>query len=627
MASLKKQGDAGMRPVQQQEPNKSFLVTGETECVKPVTGTGKSFSDIPVYPSTKFVQPKLSVNTPGDKYEKEADTVADEVVQSTTGNENKLVRKNELTNISPMVQSKGESAGPASESLNRKISSSKGKGSSLDRETQSTMSGKFGVDFSRVKIHANEESATMNNQINARAFTVGNDIYFNKGEYQPGTKEGNHLLAHELTHTVQQKNENHINRKGLGDIPEATRKKMRISRAAPPQSTVDSWLKDYFDAKGPSSGLTVPIEFSTDISNPLIQRGLRQAAHAMRADSEVKVDDPESLPLSLNTILDMELDLSTKGGDNAIYRFVRYMDGKDEKMLIEKKHVIGKPTASATTPGAATFTGIVSVGRIKVEIDAAFGNDKGKVIVDAIQLLPEPIKARVDGVKFSFERTGSAPGGENGDYVASQDTVHIWNNMFSQELRRVGKSTHAIYGVVHELGHVIDQRPLAKPQIELDKLETQKKKLEAKLRTAGTVDALGEEDKETKAAKVKTEKEFVDLDKQIKSVYKQMHSTKSPSGAELGEETESLEADFGKALKADGVKAQTGAKKRNKDIALRKNQESTLSTGITLYGSRTLQEAFAENFSIYILDEDLLKKIRPATHKFFTTAFPKTAKP
>ena len=63
----------------------------------------------------------------------------------------------------------------------------------------------FGADFSNVRIHTDFEAAQMSSDIGAKAFTNGNDIYFNQNQYNPNSKEGKHLLAHELTHTIQQK--------------------------------------------------------------------------------------------------------------------------------------------------------------------------------------------------------------------------------------------------------------------------------------------------------------------------------------------------------------------------------------------------------------------------------------
>ncbi len=84
------------------------------------------------------------------------------------------------------------------------IQSRRGGGSGLDAQTRSAMEGSFGADFSGVKVHTDSHAVQMSQQLNAHAFTVGNDIFFNQGRYRPQTKEGAGLLAHELTHTVQQ---------------------------------------------------------------------------------------------------------------------------------------------------------------------------------------------------------------------------------------------------------------------------------------------------------------------------------------------------------------------------------------------------------------------------------------
>ena len=66
------------------------------------------------------------------------------------------------------------------------------------------MENRFGADLSAVKIHTSGESTQMNESLNAQAFTVGSDIYFNEGKYRPHSTEGKQLLAHELTHVMQQ---------------------------------------------------------------------------------------------------------------------------------------------------------------------------------------------------------------------------------------------------------------------------------------------------------------------------------------------------------------------------------------------------------------------------------------
>jgi hypothetical protein len=77
----------------------------------------------------------------------------------------------------------------------------------MEPATKAEMESGFGADFSDVNIHTGSDAAQMSKQMGAHAFTKGSDIYFNEGKYQPATTQGKLLLAHELTHTIQQINE------------------------------------------------------------------------------------------------------------------------------------------------------------------------------------------------------------------------------------------------------------------------------------------------------------------------------------------------------------------------------------------------------------------------------------
>jgi hypothetical protein len=66
------------------------------------------------------------------------------------------------------------------------------------------MENAFGADFGGVRVHTDSTSDTMNRAIQARAFTTGKDVFFRQGEYNPSSRNGQELLAHELTHVVQQ---------------------------------------------------------------------------------------------------------------------------------------------------------------------------------------------------------------------------------------------------------------------------------------------------------------------------------------------------------------------------------------------------------------------------------------
>lgn len=84
------------------------------------------------------------------------------------------------------------------------INMASGGGRPLADHARETMESGFGTSFDQVRIHTGPEAQALSRAVSARAFTVGNDIFFNKGEFQPNTPGGQELLRHELAHTIQQ---------------------------------------------------------------------------------------------------------------------------------------------------------------------------------------------------------------------------------------------------------------------------------------------------------------------------------------------------------------------------------------------------------------------------------------
>ncbi len=102
------------------------------------------------------------------------------------------------------AQAKAVNPGAPRASLSKDIGDARGKGSPLKEGVKQQMESGFGADFSGVRVHTDSKSAEMNKELGAKAFTAKNDIFFNEGQFNPATKEGQTLLAHELTHTLQQ---------------------------------------------------------------------------------------------------------------------------------------------------------------------------------------------------------------------------------------------------------------------------------------------------------------------------------------------------------------------------------------------------------------------------------------
>jgi hypothetical protein len=176
---------------------------------------------------TSLIQTKLKVGPAHDRYEQEADRVADQVMgmpapavslpangmgqpAQRQADEEEAQAKPLVASINPLLQRQEEEelqadggfeAGP---NLESRLAARRGGGSPLSGETRAFMESRFGADFSGVRVHADGEAAQLNRQISAQAFTHRQDIYVGEGKYDPGSDAGKRLLAHELTHVVQQ---------------------------------------------------------------------------------------------------------------------------------------------------------------------------------------------------------------------------------------------------------------------------------------------------------------------------------------------------------------------------------------------------------------------------------------
>jgi len=171
------------------------------------------FSRIPVYSKAPVgLQAKLAVNTPGDVYEQEADRISEQVTGtpesqlkstckcggcSTCRNEQaadeRLQAKRVLANDSE------ETAVP---SIVHEVLRSTGQ--PMGRDTRAFFEPRFGHDFSEVRIHADTQASEAASAVNARAFTIGRDMVYGSGQYRPHSLSGLKLIAHELTHIIQQ---------------------------------------------------------------------------------------------------------------------------------------------------------------------------------------------------------------------------------------------------------------------------------------------------------------------------------------------------------------------------------------------------------------------------------------
>lgn len=135
---------------------------------------------------------------------KEEDDVQAMEEENVQAKEDEDVQAMEEENVQDDVQAKLNVSKPQKTNLGSRIKNAKGKGSEMPSALKSNMESRFGADFSGVRVHTGSESVQMNKDLGAKAFTNKNDIFFNEGKFSPDSKEGQTLIAHELTHTIQQ---------------------------------------------------------------------------------------------------------------------------------------------------------------------------------------------------------------------------------------------------------------------------------------------------------------------------------------------------------------------------------------------------------------------------------------
>ena len=163
-----------------------------------------------------LVQTKLAINQPGDEYEQEANHIAEKVMRMPDSDlqhkcakcnedEEKILQAKESSKQVPVTQD--QDVTPIVHEVLRSP------GQPLDLDTRAFMEPRFGFDFSKVRVHSCPAAEQSARDVNANAYTLGNDIVFGAGRFVPGTYEGQKLIAHELTHVVQQLGEDwiHVN--------------------------------------------------------------------------------------------------------------------------------------------------------------------------------------------------------------------------------------------------------------------------------------------------------------------------------------------------------------------------------------------------------------------------------
>lgn len=154
-------------------------------------------------PAAKRIQRQAEEEEPAAKRiqrQAEEEEPAAKRIQRQAEEEEPAAKKN-----SSEKKDNSKGAPESMESVEAMIQETKGQGMPLPEEVKNELETKMQADFSNVRIHTDAKAIELSAMLNAQAFTHGYDIYFNMGKYDPYSTEGKHLLAHELTHVVQQK--------------------------------------------------------------------------------------------------------------------------------------------------------------------------------------------------------------------------------------------------------------------------------------------------------------------------------------------------------------------------------------------------------------------------------------
>ncbi len=211
------------------------------------------------------LQAKLTVSQAGDPAELEADRVADQVMRmseppvvqrkcSSCEEDDKLQRKctecNEQEKEKELQRKEGTAGSAAAPSIVHDVLRSSGR--PLDPNMRAFMEPRFGRDFSQVRVHSGPHAAESARAVNALAYTVGQNVVFAENQYQPGSASGQRLLAHELTHVIQQTGPSNLMANDIGP-------------SAGAHSSVLQRQNDPPDGQAPvQANLTFPSDFDTE---------------------------------------------------------------------------------------------------------------------------------------------------------------------------------------------------------------------------------------------------------------------------------------------------------------------------------------------------------------------------
>jgi hypothetical protein len=286
------------------------------------------------------IQTKLTVGEPNDPYEQEADRVAEQMMSMTPPAAPNLQRqpeadaleaqepstqrqeepveelqtKTEITALqrqavadelqARFIQRQGDeiASGDTSPDLEAAINSARGSGGPLEAGLQRSMGQAMGADFSGVRVHTNAQADQLNQSIQAKAFTTGQDVFFRQGSYEPGSRGGQELIAHELTHVAQQSGRE-VRRTPIESLIQAAPGRIHSSSLAP--YLYDPDKNESFDL---GEGQMIPpvgtfVEYELKGTEAFITK-----VHTIATTAQIITDVAKSMGIKDPTLLSLLLD-------------------------------------------------------------------------------------------------------------------------------------------------------------------------------------------------------------------------------------------------------------------------------------------------------------------------------
>ncbi len=497
-------------------------------------------------------------------------------------------------------------------------------GRPLEPAARRTMEGCFGYDFSDVRVHDDERAAATARALDAAAFTVGADVVFGTGRYEPSGAEGGRLLAHELAHVVQQRACSGLvvqRKNGAGAPPPATtltalaeedRRRIQVVTA----SVVVPDLAGKFATTGTTTtaafagGVSAVFDASVD---PGLQHGLRNVAGSLSAGAELS-----PAPLVPNSTVTLELDVGGTTG-KGLYRFTYAVPAaagpqkipQTQRILVES---LGKATAPPGTkpsaPPAAGATPIPDPVAEKIKrhsISHSYTGGDLDALRAALDQIPNAQLAVVSGLSFRRATSLAKDPKAAGNYDPKTHTITLFDVAFTaSQARYSGPGTVAsdtpTRAIVHEIGHAIDLAALRTAGISKDKADAAVGALSAKY--PDPKDPTGYQYKRGGSE----EKDVSAVLKAQRDAETALGSARSRSGTRSVKQADnSFEDRIGTIAKGN----------RFREAATKDAPKA-----VTAYGETDWQEAYAEAYSLYITSPQTLKALRPNVYAYLAANLP-----